>query len=125
MMKKRNQTTVFIAAGERKRIIHRVSNSVPASFHMQITAANEGEALAGFIEIEKSAVLIDKRVERLALSAEMTLDAGFLDAFYSVYVMPENDIELIHTGAPGKNTRMIFVFALLIVIIALVIFLLQ
>ena len=37
----------------------------------------------------------------------------------------ENDIELIHTGAPGKNTRMIFVFALLIVIIALVIFLLQ
>lgn len=118
------QTEMLIAAGERKRIIHRVSNSVPATFQVQIEAVNPQEVLAGFIEIEKSAVLIDKNVERLPLEAEMTLEAGFLDAFYSVYVVPDHDIRLFHSGAPAKTTRMIFFYALAITVIALIIYLL-
>lgn len=117
-MNQSKQASTFIPAGERKRIIHRVSNSIPASFHLKFEVVNKTETLAGFLEIETSAVLIDKKQKRLPLEPEMTLEASMWDAFYSVYVIPEQDIELSQSGTPAQSTRVIFIVVLVIALIA-------
>ena len=119
---KKNKVIV-IAAGERKRIIHRVSNSIPASFHLNLEAANEDETLQGILEIETSAVLLDKKVKQIALEPEMTLHAGFWDAFYTVHLVAEQDVKLSYSAKATKTTRNIYYFALLIAVIALLVYL--
>jgi hypothetical protein len=111
--------TLSITAHQRTRIIHRVSNSVPAQFQLTFTP----NSATGKLEIEKSAVMIDKKSETHALETTMTLKVGYWDAFYSAYVTPETDVTL-EISNPGGVPVWVMVVGLIVILVssALVVF---
>lgn len=115
-----------IKAGERKRIIHRVSSSIPATFQVEVRAHKPDARLAGNVAIEKSIVFIDKKTERLPLTDSFTLNKGFFDGFYTVYVESDEDITVTVNGVSPKQGSSLLIYALTLgfISIAVAIFLL-
>lgn len=110
----------LIKANERTKIIQRLSNSVPESFSLSFESVN-GEPLSGFLEVEKSALLFDKKLERLDLQAELSLNKGYWDAFYSVYVIAEQDTRVSFSDgfSPARNKLVILALGICFVALAL------
>ena len=114
-----------LKAGERTRVIQRFSNSIPATFLLRAKTLDESQTLSGLIEIETSALLFDKKTSQLTLKAEQSLNKGYWDSFYSVFITPDYDIELSLSGAPLRAIHPLFIITLIIVIIALGLFLIR
>lgn len=81
----------MIKAGERMRVLHMVSDSIPAtpSFHAE---GLDGNAPSGRIEVMRG--LFGSSTESHALGATNTVTKGFWDANYSVYVTPDTDTKI-------------------------------
>lgn len=108
----------LIKANERTKIIQRLSNSIPESFTLSFETLN-GEPLTGYLEVEKSALVLDKKLERLALQAELSLHKGYWDAFYSVYVITEQDTRVSYKAAFSRARSKVVILAFVICFIAL------
>ena len=114
--------TIAIAAQERTRIIHRMSNTIPAQFQLTFRPTT-ATAVIGKLEIEKSAVIIDKKRETHPLENIMTLKVGYWDAFYSAYVTPEVDVTL-ELSSLGGLPKWVMLVGLIVILVssALVVF---
>ncbi len=108
--------TFHIAAGERTRIIHRWSNTIPTQFLVTVTPTS-ATTVVGKLEIEKSAVIIDKKAETYALENTMTLKVGYWDAFYSAYITPEVEVTL-ELSSPGGLPKWVMILGLIILLLS-------
>jgi len=81
-----------IRAGDRVRVIHRFSSSLPQTFTLHVEPARPGGPVSGTVEVRGSRWLFSKPPVTLPLSAETTVSKSYWDTRYSVYVTPDRDV---------------------------------
>jgi hypothetical protein len=81
-----------IRAGERVRVIHRFSSSLAQTYTLLVEPTPPGGPVAGTVEVHGSRWLFPKPAVTLPLTAETTVDKGYWDTRYSVYVTPDHDV---------------------------------
>ncbi len=91
--------TFTIPAGERTRVIHRFSSSLTQTFTLHVEPAAPGGAVSGTVEVCGSRWLFAKEPVTLPLTAETSVDKGFWDTRYSVYVTPDQAVT-VAVGRP-------------------------
>jgi len=110
--------TIVIKARERKRIIHRFSNSVAAIYSFSTEAVRTGEPVSGDVEIKGSRWLFPKPPVIQALNHQNSVEKGMWDTFYSVYVVPDNDVKVTLNSADHKHLWVYMAMAFVIVAMA-------
>ncbi len=108
---------LHLKAGERKRIIHRFSNNIPVRFSLKFRPTGN-TALQGTLEVHRSALLLDNKLENYPLEEQMVLETAYWDAFYSVFVTPEVDMSLELSSAGAKWLKWLTLIAVLVAVLA-------
>ncbi len=84
-----------IRAGERRRVIRRFSSSIPRTFHFDVAPLHGAGSVSGKVEVNGSRWLFRKPVVELLLAPSMTVDKGFWDTLFSVFVTPDQDVRVV------------------------------
>lgn len=111
--------TVLIRAGERKQVIYRFSNSLQETYHFTAEPANPTDSLSGVVEISGSNWLFPKPSTKKKLSLENSVSKGAWDTLYSVYVVPDVDVNISLSGSDAPNLKFLLLIVGLIAIAAI------
>ncbi len=112
-------TTVSMKAGERKRVVYRFSNSLQETYHFTATPVNPTDNVSGLVEISGSNWLFPKPSITQDLMSENSVSKGAWDTLYSVYVVPDVDVNISFSGSDQPNLKFLLLIAGLIAIAAL------
>ena len=109
---------IEIRGGERKKIIKRFSNSMQMTYNFNAEPMAEGEKLSGIVEVSGSNFLLPKPSVEEQLRPVNSVEKGMWDSFYSVYVVPDNDVKIILQGSNINGIWFYIIVALVIVAVA-------
>jgi hypothetical protein len=85
---------IVAPAGERTRIIHRFSSSLSQTFAFDVEPVSGEGPVSGTVEVAGSRWLFSKPPVTLDLQPTMSVEKGFWDTRYSVYVTPDRDVKV-------------------------------
>lgn len=85
---------LVVGAGERTRILHIVSDSIPQDVTFTVSLVGKNGPPSGTVEIVRSPWFLKKRSERHPMQARQTFRKGFADVDYAVYLTPAQDIRV-------------------------------
>lgn len=107
--------TIDLKAAERTRILHMFSDSIPKTIAFG-AATTSGAAPTGTIEVVRQG----GRSETHALGTDNSVQKGFTDWNFSIYVTPDQDCTVTMPGGllQGKTLFLIIGLVLLIGLIA-------
>ena len=100
-----------VKAGETTRIIRRVAHNMPQTF--TFSAAVPGGDVQGVVKVQGSLGPFPKAASNQPLQSHNEVSKGAWDTFYSVYVTPGQDTEIIVNAAKGGNLFLWIIAALL------------
>jgi hypothetical protein len=89
---------ILIRAGERRRIVHLVSDSIPQQVRFEASAVaggRDGGEVSGQVEVAGSRWLFRKPPQRLPLRRENLVRKGMWDTLFSIYVTPDQDTRIV------------------------------
>ncbi len=107
--------SIDIKAGQRTRIIHMFSNSIPMTLDFRAEAVRKGQQVSGEVEVRGSNWLFPKPPVVQELGEENSVEKGMWDTFYSVYVTPRNDVR-IETRTTGGTQIWVFLIIALVLL---------
>ena len=110
--------TIGIKAGERKRIIRKFSSSVATAYQFSADPVDNSGDVAGIIEVKGSRWLFSKPVETQDLQRQNSVHKGMWDTFYSVYVVPDVDVNITFPRSHIAPRWMYITIAVFILILA-------
>jgi len=100
--------TIDIKAGQRTRIINKISNSIPTTYHFAASNLSGNDDPTGTVEVKGSNWISPKPPVNQRLTDQNTVTKGMWDTLYSVYVTPDQDIQI--TLKSGKiNQPLLFI----------------
>ncbi len=102
-----------LKAGETTRILRRVAHNMPQSFAFSARALT-GDSVSGVVKVQGSFGPFSKPATTQPLRAENEVSKGAWDTFYSVYLTPEQDIEIVLKAAKGGKLFFWTITALLV-----------
>lgn len=106
-----------IRAGERQRIVHMISDSIPQQ--VRFTAASaDGGAISGRVEVQGSRWLFRKPVATYPLQAHNVVAKGMFDTLFSVAVVPDADVRVTLESRHFSARALVFVLVGVVVIAA-------
>ncbi len=108
--------TVSIKAGERKRVIYRFSNSLQETYHFNAEPIALNDELSGVVQISGSNWLFPKPSTNKKLMGENSVSKGTWDTIYSVYVVPDVDVNITSSGSEMPNFKFLLLIAGIIVL---------
>ena len=106
--------TIDVKAGERKRILHRFSNAMQATYRFAAEPAGSGE-LSGSVEVEGSRWIFRKPAVIQPLQRDNSVEKGMWDSRYGVYVIPDNDVTITMKNSDYPKLRLSILIAMVIV----------
>ncbi len=109
--------TIRIKSGQRKRIIRQFSNSLQQTYDFSATALDGNAEVSGIVEVQGSKWMFPKPPLRLDLKRENLVEKGMWDTFYSVYVIPNGDVEI--TLKPTRTNKLWIYLVIVLVVLAL------
>lgn len=112
--------TIEIKAGERTRIIHKFSNSLPANYTFDVAPKVIGGSVSGIIEISGSNWIFPKEATRQDLGETNIVDKSVMDTFYGVYVTPDVDVKITLAKSYSSKIWTYIVIAIVVVLLAMV-----
>ena len=93
--------TIDLRAGERVRVLHRFSSSIPQTFTFGVEPL-EGTMVSGTVEVCGSRWLRRTDPVVLPLAATVVVNKGFWDTIWEVFVTPDQDVQVtVHRGRPA------------------------
>ncbi len=106
--------TIEVKAGERKRILHRLSNAMQATYRFAAEPAGGGEH-SGSVEVEGSRWIFRKPAVIQALQSDNSVEKGMWDSRYSVYVIPDSDVTITMKNSGYPKLWLYILIAVVIV----------
>jgi len=100
--------TFLIKAGERKRVLWLFSSSVPGQPQFEATPTR-GEEITGKVEVIRSG-----GTETFPLSRQNSVEKGFWDANYKIYVTPDQDCEIEFQTRHFRAETLFIILALVV-----------
>lgn len=85
---------IIAKAGERTKILHIVSDSIPQPVRFTAQRLETFEPPEGTVEIARRHWFARQAPERHPLRAEQTFRKGFADVDYAIYVTPVDDVAI-------------------------------
>ena len=85
---------IVVRAGERQRVIHRFSSSLSQTFSFDTEPLAGPGSVSGTVEVKGSRWLFGKEPAVLELQPTMTVQKGFWDTLYSVFITPDQDVKV-------------------------------
>ena len=101
-------TTFNISAGERTRIIWKLSNSIPTTYEFFAFSPSGNDELSGTIVIKGSNWLFPKPPVSQKLAQQNTVSKTMWDTFYSVYVTSDQDVQ-VTLGGEQINRSLLYI----------------
>ena len=86
---------IVVRGGERSRVLRRFSSSISRTFSFDIEPLSGSGQVSGTVEVAGSRWLFSKPPVVLELRRTMTVEKGFWDTLYSVFVKPDQDVRVI------------------------------
>lgn len=86
--------TVKVGKGERTRVLHLFSDSMPQTVRFTAEPVSGDGPVSGQVEVAGSHWLFPKPVVTHDLAAENALPKGMWDTRYSIYVTPDQDTKV-------------------------------
>jgi hypothetical protein len=86
---------VEVRRGDRCRIIHRFSSSLSQTFSFEVEPLVGSGPVSGTVEVRGSRWLFRKDPLLLELTSPMTVQKGFWDTLFSVFITPDQDVKVI------------------------------
>ncbi|NQV06750.1 hypothetical protein HQ535_09370 [bacterium] len=86
---------VVIHAGERSRVLRRFSSSIPRRFSFDVELLGGSGEVSGTVEVAGSRWLFSKPPLMLELRRAMTVEKGFWDTLFSVFITPDQDVRVV------------------------------
>lgn len=86
---------VMCRAGERTRVLHLFSDSVPQSVRFTACSLEGDGTVSGTVEIVRSVLPVGGRVAAVPLAPENAFRKSMFDTRYSVYVTPSTDTRIV------------------------------
>lgn len=111
---------IEVKAGERKRIIRSISNSMQRTYNFAAEPMVDGQKLSGVVEVKGSRWIFPKPTIIQKLQTENTVAKGMWDTFYSVHIVPECDVKIMFIDSRLRNIAVYLTLAILVLIIAIV-----
>lgn len=111
---------IEVKAGERKRIIRKLSSSMQQTFNFAAEPVKEGEILSGTIEVKGSRWIFPKTPVMQKLEENNTVEKGVWDTIYSVHIIPECDVKIMFIDARLRNIAIYLTLAIFITVIAII-----
>ncbi len=109
---------IDIKAGERVKVIHMFSNSLPMDLGFSAISEQEGQKISGQVEVKGSNWLFPKEAVLQKLREENIVKKGMWDTLYSVYVIPDIDLSIKVEKPGGVKIWLMLIIALIVVAIA-------
>jgi len=109
---------IDIKAGQRTKIISRISNSIPATYRFEAEALSDATGLSGTVEVKGSNWLFPKAAVEQPLQPVNSVEKTMWDTFYKVYVTPQTDVRITMAGSSFPGMGIILAIAGLVVIAA-------
>lgn len=109
--------SVTIASGDRQRVLHRFSNSIPSTFTFTAETL-DGGAASGTVEIAANKVPSSKVTETRPLQRVNTIEKRMWDSYFSVFVTPTEDLRIEFDRARMQSSKLIWVLAALVILAA-------
>ena len=85
---------ILVRRGERRRIIRRFSSSLSQTFSFDVDAVVGHGPVSGMVEVKGSRWLFRKDPLLLELKSTMTVQKGFWDTLFSVFITPDQDVKV-------------------------------
>lgn len=104
--------------GERTRVLHLFSDSVPQTVRFA-AEARSGDGLDGVVEIERSGVIGRTRTQSVPLAPQNSFRKGMFDTHYAVYVTPGQETRIVFRSR-HFTSRMLFVMLGVVVVLGVV-----
>lgn len=76
-------------------MLRRFSNSIPRTFSFDVEPVDGSGGVSGTVEVAGSRWLFSKPPLVLELRSSMTVEKGFWDTLYSIYITPDQDVRVI------------------------------
>lgn len=111
---------IEVKAGERKRIVRSLSNSMQKTYNFAAEPVADGQVLSGTIEVKGSRWIFPKAPYMQKLEENNSVEKGVWDTIYSVYVIPECDVRIMFIDARLRNIAIYLTLAIFITIIAII-----
>lgn len=86
---------VVVQRGERRRVLRRFSSSIPGTFSFDVEPLSGSGEVSGTVEVAGSRWLFPKPPLVLELRPTMTVQKGFWDTLFSIFVTPDQDVRVI------------------------------
>jgi len=86
---------VVVRGGERSRVLRRFSSSIPRTFSFDVEPLSGPGHVSGTVEVAGSRWLFSKPTVVLELRRTMTVEKGFWDTLFSIYVEPDQDVRVV------------------------------
>lgn len=102
---------VLIKAGERTRVLHMVSDSIPSKPRFRAEAVNGGP-VSGKIDIHRG--LFGGSAEHHDLNERNVVTKGFWDANYSIYVTPDTDTKITFETRHFRASMLVWVLLIVV-----------
>ncbi len=106
-----------LKAGKTKRIIRRVAHNMPQRFSFAARALN-GEPVSGVVKVQGSSGPFSKPATTQPLQAKNEVSKGAWDTLYSVYVTPDQDVEITQSSVEGGKLFIFLIIGILVIGIA-------
>ena len=107
-----------IKAGERHRILHLFSDSIPQQVRFSAALADGGAPVSGDVEVAGSRWLFGKPAVHQPLTAENVVHKGWLDTNFSIYVTPDQDTRVTLHTRHFTSRMLVWVLAAVVVLAA-------
>ena len=111
---------IEVKAGERKRIVRSISNSMQKTYNFAVEPLNEGQALSGIVEVKGSRWIFPKAPVIQKLEENNTVEKGVWDTIYSVHIIPECDVKVMFIDGRLRNIAIYLTLAIFITAIAII-----
>jgi hypothetical protein len=85
---------LVVKAGERTKILHIVSDSIPQDVTFTVSPVGGNGRPSGTAEIVRSPGFLRKRTERHPVQPAQTFRKGFADVDYALYLTPGEDVRV-------------------------------
>ena len=107
--------TLEVKAGERMRIVHKLSNSMPSTIRFTAEAV-DGTPATGMIEIAANKFPGNKVTETRPLEHVNIVEKKMSDSWFSIFVTVEQDTRILFERSQTQSSKLVWALLAVIVI---------
>ncbi len=109
---------IDIAAGERRRILRRISNSVPMTYRFRAEPVDGDGPVSGIVEVKGSRWIFPAPPVTQPLGPINEVAKGAWDTVFTVTVVPDRDVTVTFEDGTIRSGRLLIGMAVAVVVVA-------